>query len=205
MDNVKDDIILNNLGLVNKVIMDKIIYNIADYDDLFQVGCVGLIVAVNTFDESKNVKFSTYAYKVIHMEIFNYLKHNQKKKENISLDTTFLNKDNNDDLNLMSTVVDDRNGPEEIFIMKEEREIINKLLKKARMSDRNKFIILLYYGFYNNRVYTRKELASIFNISSTYVGKVIDNFLKEMRRLIAIEYLKDIFNNKTKIKNYKRN
>ena len=74
MDNVKDDIILNNLGLVNKVIMDKIIYNIADYDDLFQVGCVGLIVAVNTFDESKNVKFSTYAYKVIHMEILNYLK-----------------------------------------------------------------------------------------------------------------------------------
>ena len=182
MDNVKDDIILNNLGLVNKVIMDKIIYNIADYDDLFQVGCVGLIVAVNTFDESKNVKFSTYAYKVIHMEILNYLKQNQNKNENISLDTTFLNKEDDDDLNLMSIVVDDRNGPEDIFIMNEEREIINKLLKKARMSDRNKFIILLYYGFYNNRVYTRKELANIFNISSTYVGKVIDSFLKEMKR-----------------------
>ena len=45
-------------------------------DDMFQVGCVGLIKAIDNFDESLNVKFSTYAVPMIIGEIRRYLRDN---------------------------------------------------------------------------------------------------------------------------------
>lgn len=43
-------------------------------DDLFQVGCIGLIKAINNFDTSHNVKFSTYAVPMIIGEVRRYLR-----------------------------------------------------------------------------------------------------------------------------------
>lgn len=45
-------------------------------DDLFQVGCVGLIKAINNFDLSQNVQFSTYAVPMIIGEVKRYLRDN---------------------------------------------------------------------------------------------------------------------------------
>ena len=45
-------------------------------DDLFQIGCVGLMKAIDNFDLSKNVKFSTYAVPLILGEIRRYLRDN---------------------------------------------------------------------------------------------------------------------------------
>ena len=43
-------------------------------DDIFQVGCIGLIKAIDNFDTSHNVKFSTYAVPMIIGEIRRYLR-----------------------------------------------------------------------------------------------------------------------------------
>ena len=45
-------------------------------DDLFQIGCVGLIKAMDNFDVNMNVKFSTYAVPMIIGEIRRYLRDN---------------------------------------------------------------------------------------------------------------------------------
>ena len=45
-------------------------------DDLFQVGCIGLIKAIDNFDLSQNVQFSTYAVPMISGEIRRYLRDN---------------------------------------------------------------------------------------------------------------------------------
>ena len=45
-------------------------------DDLFQVGCIGLIKAIDNFDLSQNVQFSTYAVPMIVGEIRRYLRDN---------------------------------------------------------------------------------------------------------------------------------
>ena len=42
-------------------------------DDLFQIGCIGLIKAVDNFDDTLNVKFSTYAVPMISGELKRYL------------------------------------------------------------------------------------------------------------------------------------
>ena len=71
----KEKFINGNLRLVLSVI--KRFYGRGEnLDDLFQVGCIGLIKSINNFDLSQNVQFSTYAVPMIIGEIRRYLRDN---------------------------------------------------------------------------------------------------------------------------------
>lgn len=61
---VRDEKIESNLGLVHSC-AHKLRGRGVEYEDLFQAGCVGLIKAVDGFDESRGFSFSTYAVPVI--------------------------------------------------------------------------------------------------------------------------------------------
>ena len=64
----REEMIKANIGLVHSI-ANRFRGRGADYEDLFQSGCVGLIKAVDNFDESKGFAFSTYAVPVIMGEI----------------------------------------------------------------------------------------------------------------------------------------
>lgn len=64
----RDEKIQTNMGLVHACAKHFKGRGI-EYDDLFQAGCLGLVKAVDNFDENRNVKFSTYAVPVILGEI----------------------------------------------------------------------------------------------------------------------------------------
>ena len=72
---VKRTFIFANLRLVLSVI-HRFSSRCSHSDDLFQVGCVGLIKAIDNFDLSLNLKFSTYAVPMIIGEIRRYLRDN---------------------------------------------------------------------------------------------------------------------------------
>ncbi len=69
----KDKLIQGNLRLVLSVIQ-KFTGRGEDIDDLFQIGVVGLIKAINNFDISKEVRFSTYCVPMISGELRRYLR-----------------------------------------------------------------------------------------------------------------------------------
>lgn len=71
--NARQEFIFANIRLVLSVIQ-KYIHAKNNYDDLFQVGCVGLIKAIDNFNPAFNVKFSTYAVPMIIGEIRRYLR-----------------------------------------------------------------------------------------------------------------------------------
>ena len=71
----RDLMISGNLRLVLSVIQ-KFTRRCDSADDLFQVGCVGLIKAVDNFDVRQNVRFSTYAVPMIIGELRRYLRDN---------------------------------------------------------------------------------------------------------------------------------
>lgn len=64
----RDEMINNNIGLVHSI-AKRFVGRGVDYEDLFQSGCIGLIKAVDNFDETKGFQFSTYAVPVIMGEI----------------------------------------------------------------------------------------------------------------------------------------
>jgi len=80
----REDLIKGNLRLVLSVIQR--FSNRGEYvDDLFQVGCIGLIKAIDNFDLGQNVRFSTYAVPMIIGEIRRYLRDNNPVRVSRSL------------------------------------------------------------------------------------------------------------------------
>lgn len=71
----KEDLIQGNLKLVLSI-LKKFSNRVDNMDDLFQVGCIGLIKAIDNFDLEHEVRFSTYAVPMILGEIKRYLRDN---------------------------------------------------------------------------------------------------------------------------------
>lgn len=80
----RDDLVNGNLKLVLSI-LKRFSYHHENMDDLFQVGCVGLLKAIDHFDTGHGVKFSTYAVPMILGEIKRYLRDNSSLRVSRSL------------------------------------------------------------------------------------------------------------------------
>lgn len=83
----REKLIRGNLRLVLSVIQ-RFVGRGENLDDLFQVGCIGLIKAIDNFDTSHNVRFSTYAVPMIIGEIRRYLRDNNSIRVSRSIKDT---------------------------------------------------------------------------------------------------------------------
>lgn len=86
-EQTREEFIRGNLRLVLSVIQ-RFNNRGENLDDLFQVGCIGLIKALDNFDTGHNVKFSTYAVPMIIGEIRRYLRDNNAIRVSRSLRDT---------------------------------------------------------------------------------------------------------------------
>ena len=83
----REELISGNLRLVLSVIQ-KFTNRGENVDDLFQIGCIGLIKAIDNFDTSQMVKFSTYGVPMIIGEIRRYLRDNSSIRVSRSMRDT---------------------------------------------------------------------------------------------------------------------
>lgn len=72
-ETAKRELLENNVSLV-KCIVKRYLGKGVEYDDLFQLGCMGFLKAISGFDESYGVKFSTYAVPMIAGEIKRFMR-----------------------------------------------------------------------------------------------------------------------------------
>ncbi len=70
----KNDIVKNYLSLIEKLATNYLNNHKEQYDDLVQVGCIGLISAIDKFDLNQKVNFKTYAYHFIAGEMKHYIR-----------------------------------------------------------------------------------------------------------------------------------
>ena len=83
----REELISGNLRLVLRVIQ-RFTNRGENPDDLFQVGCIGLIKSIDNFDMTQNVRFSTYAVPMIIGEIRRYLRDNNAVRVSRSMRDT---------------------------------------------------------------------------------------------------------------------
>jgi len=83
----KQELINGNLKLVLSILR-KFNNRVDNMDDLFQVGCIGLIKAIDNFDTSHEVRFSTYAVPMILGEVKRYLRDNNSVRISRSIKDT---------------------------------------------------------------------------------------------------------------------
>jgi len=83
----KEALLSHNVSLV-KCIVKRYLGKGVDYDDLFQIGCMGFLKAIAGFDESYGVKFSTYAVPMIAGEIKRFMRDDGSVKVSRSMKQT---------------------------------------------------------------------------------------------------------------------
>ena len=136
-------------------------------EDLFSIGTIGLIKAINTFNSGKNIKLATYASRCIENEILMYLRRNSKLRMEVSIDEP-LNVDWDGNELLLSDIL----GTDEDIIYRDlENEVERKLLRKAlgKLSRRERMIIELRFGLNHpsGQEMTQKEVADLLGISQS--------------------------------------
>ena len=178
----REDYIKGNLRLVLSVIQ-RFSGNNENVDDLFQIGCIGLIKAINTFRADKNIKLATYASRCIENEILMFLRKNSSQRTEVSFDEP-LNTDWDGKELLLSDVL----GTEgDVVLRPIEADADRKLLSDAvgMLSQRERAIITMRFGLWGQKELTQKEVADRLGISQSYISRLEKRIILRLRREIV--------------------
>lgn len=186
----RNKIIEHNIALVIYEVTNKFKNIENDKQDLVSIGILGLIKAIETFNIEKNIEFNTYAIKCIDNEILMFIRKNKKHNLIISLDRNITPEQSEEQVLTIEDTIYDKQNIEEEYQLKETYQIAKKAITKLSFIEKQ--VILLNFGFYNDRIYTQKEIAKILDLSPTTISKIklkalynICNTLKEQQIIIS--------------------
>lgn len=166
-DYAKEQVILNNTGMVG-LILKSLNLNTQD-DDLYSIGMIGVVKAVNTFNPDKGFTFSGYATPVIRNEILMTF----RKKRIIpafSLDEPY-DLENGESVDFSEMIADNRRFEDEVIADIQMKQIFSTL------SDREKKIISLSIDGK-----TQREIAEILGLTQSYISRIIKSIYKKWRK-----------------------
>lgn len=184
-EQIKDKLVEHNLRLV-VYIARRFVNTGVDIDDLISVGTIGLIKAVGSFSQNKNVKLATFASRCIENEILMFLRKAVKLKAEVSLDEPL-----NTDFEGNELVLSDVMGTDgDIVLKKIEEGVECDLLKSAleKLGSREREIMELRYGLKGEDELTQKQVADKLGISQSYISrlekKIITRLKKEFSKMV---------------------
>lgn len=164
----RNKLIEHNIKLVIYIVKKKFSYTNYSKKELVSVGINGIFKAINNFDISKRICFSTYLAKAIINEILLYIRNDKIKNKNIK--SIYEPSKNDEDILLIDALSSDINL-ENDYIDNEIYCYIDKLVES--LPDKKRNVIKLYYGFNSNNKMTQEEVGKKLNISKQYVNKIL--------------------------------
>lgn len=193
----REKIITYNLRLVPYIVTNKFQGIDYDKDELISIGIIGLIKAVDTFKIEKKIEFTTYASRCICNEILMVIRKNKKRSLDNLLGDVIVENGNGEKLTLEEILQYDE-YVDEVYEKKEIKAEIVKILEK--LPERDKKIVMLYFGFIGDRTYSQAEISNIFGLSQSYITRVLKKNLETIREelikadIVEMGYLEINFN-----------
>lgn len=188
----------NNLVAKNKILSSnlKFVFNVAKkykgcgapLEDLISEGNIGLTKAIDKFDETRNVKFISYAVWWIRQSIQEFIKKRQQLlsvelSENDELNGCIHESrliDSDDDIvNKNEVVLSDEEYENNKELEKNRAIVLNNLLKK--LNPRGQFIVKSYYGIGIKKEMTLEEIGNVLKISKERVRQIKEKQLRILR------------------------
>ena len=181
-EKAREKLIEHNLRLVAHVVRKYYLTN-KNTEDLISVGSIGLVKAIDSFNDSNGTRFATYAAKCIQNEILMLFRSQKKLGCEVSLnDTIDIDKDGNpltylDIISTEDTIVEDL----------DKKILINKAIGYIRdnLDEREKQILIMRFGLGNTEAYTQKEVASKLGISRSYVSRIEKSSLEKINKYLT--------------------
>ena len=151
-----------------------------DTDDLISIGTIGLIKGIDTYNNDKKTKITTYAARCIQNELLMHFRANKHVNVTVSLnDAIGYDKDGNE-ISLIDVIKDKDKDLFDQLEIKNNINLLNKYLKL--LNDREKEIIVKRYGLDGNDLWTQKMIADKLNISRSYVSRIEKRALTKILR-----------------------
>lgn len=180
-EEAKNKLIEHNLRLV--VFLSKKYENTGlDLEDLVSIGTIGLIKGINTYKLDKNIKLATYASRCIDNEILMFLRKNKKRKSEVSFEDNLSYDSEGNELHL-----EDILGTDSDIVTKGlENETDKGLLYQEidKLNKRDKQIMILRYGLYNNQEMTQKDVANMLGISQSYISRIEKKVIRRLKGIV---------------------
>lgn len=174
-------LIEHNLRLVAHIVK-KYHSGANNTEDLMSIGTIGLIKAIDSFDQSNGARFATYAGRCVQNEILMYFRSQKKLQNEISINEAIdMDKDGNP-LTYIDIISCDDTIADDIYSRINCRKAIDII--KNNLSDREKEIIILRYGLDGKAAKTQKEIATLLGISRSYVSRIEKAALGKIKELL---------------------
>ena len=182
-EEAREKYIKGNLRLVLSVIK-RFENSSENADDLFQIGCVGLMKAVDSFRPEYGNKFATYAIRCVDNELLMHLRSKKKQRKEVSMFEPIGTDKEGNQIQLVDVLeFHDKNVADEVT----KREQMKKICTFMNdvLSEREAFIIRRRYGIGGNQELTQREIARALGISRSYVSRIEKRALEKLKQVIS--------------------
>jgi RNA polymerase sporulation-specific sigma factor len=175
----RDKLIEHNLRLVAHIVKK---YNMVDKetDDLISIGTIGLIKAIDTFDEEKGIRLATYASRCIDNELLMMLRSGKRLAKEVYLYDPIGSDREGNEINLLDIIEEAEIDIVENIVLEDDIKKLYHIIGKV-LTDREREIICLRYGLSNHKEVTQREIAGKLGISRSYVSRIEKKALKKLR------------------------
>jgi len=181
-EEARNILIERNLRLVAHISKKYSTTNI-DQDDLISIGSIGLIKAINSFDNGKNIRLATYAARCIDNEILMFIRTSKKTKAEVFLNESIGKDKDDNEITLLDVIEQEETSiDEEIDLKFKIRELYNKM--KQVLKDREIDILNLRFGLNGKKPKTQHEIASMLGISRSYVSRIETKAINKLAEVI---------------------
>lgn len=172
----RDILIERNLRLVVHI-MKKYYTGGEEQEDLISIGTIGLIKGVNSYDESKKTRLSTYCARCIENEVLMHFRSQKKLAGEVSMNDPLDTDKEGNALTFQDIMFEDDDILERIDLQGNCKKIYEYL---PRLEPREKMIIIKRYGLFNTKPQTQNEVAAQLSISRSYVSRIEKKALQKL-------------------------
>lgn len=151
-----------------------------DMEDLISIGTIGLIKAVVTFNPQKNNRLGTYAARCIENEILMMLRTKKKTSKEVSLYEPIGTDREGNEIQLYDIIETEEEDAHARIMLKEDIRLLYEKIESI-LSSREKLVLKMRYGLYNEEEYTQREIAKQLGISRSYVSRIEKSAIEKLR------------------------
>lgn len=175
----KDVLVERNLRLVAHI-AKKYSKSEGVSEDLLSIGTIGLIKAINSFNDSKGIRLGTYASKCIENEILMQLRGEKKKSREVSLYEPIGTDKEGNAIHLLEVIESDEIDIVSMHDNAEKLAHISNVFFRV-LTKREQDILIKRYGLDGKKEMTQRELADKLQISRSYVSRIEKKALEKLR------------------------
>ena len=155
-----------------------------EMEDLLSIGTIGPMKAVVTFDPDKSARLASYAARCIENEVLMYLRGKKKSSKEVSLYEPIGTDREGNEIQLFDVI---EMNEEDVYRRLERKEDVIRLYQQVEsvLSQRERMVLKLRYGLYNEEEYTQREIAAMLGISRSYVSRIEKSAIEKLRNFFT--------------------